>query len=205
MQIIRLRDGNSLLVLTVVVSFSALLVLPGCNVNLKKDGEGQEKKVDIETPLGNLHVSKDADVRDTGLPVYQGARRKQKHEDGNESSANVNISSSLFGFRVVAVEYLSDDPPEKLVAYYAGQLKKYGNVLECHASGNHAGADVDPDDDSDDTKPLKCEGDDKGKGVELKVGTRQNQHIVSVRPADSGKGSDFALVYVQVRRGKDTI
>jgi hypothetical protein len=205
MQMLRLRDGNSLLVLTIIVSFNALLVLPGCNVNVKKDGEGQEKKVDIETPLGQLHVSKAADARDTGLPVYPGARRKEKHDNGNESSANVNISSSLFGLKVVAVEYLSDDPPEKLIAYYTGQLKKYGSVLECHSSGNHAGADVDPDDDSDDTKPLKCEGDNQGKVVELKVGTRRNQHIVSIHPVDSGKGSDFGLVYVQVRGGKDTI
>ena len=86
--------------------------------------------------MAQLHVSKGADVRDTGLPVYPGARRKEKGDDGNESSANVNISSELFGLKVVAVEYLSDDPPEKLVAYYTGQLKKYGNVLVCHTSKN---------------------------------------------------------------------
>jgi hypothetical protein len=204
MRMLKLREGSSRLALTIAIAFSALVVLPGCSVNVKKDSEGQDKKVDIETPVGQLHVSKGADVRDTGLPVYPGARRKEKGDDGNESSANVNISSSLFGLRVVAVEYLSDDPPEKIVAYYTGQLKKYGNVLECHANENHSGPNVDADDDSDD-KPLKCEGDNKGKEIELKVGTRQNQHIASIRPADSGKGSDFALVYVQMRGGKDTI
>jgi len=201
MRRLKLRDGSSLLVLAVAFG---TLVLPGCNVKVNKDSEGQDKKVDIETPVGQLHVSKRADVRDTGLPVYPGARRKEKGDDGNESSANVNISSSLFGLRVVAIEYLSDDPPEKLVAYYTGQLKKYGNVLECHTNENHDGANVDSDDDSDD-KPLKCEGDNQGKEIELKVGTRQNHHIVSIRPADSGKGSDFGLVYVQIRGGKDTI
>ena len=64
---------------------------------------------------------------------------------------------------------------------------------------------MNPDDDSSESKPLKCEGDNKGKVIELKVGTRQNQHIVSIQPADSGKGSDFGLVYVQMRGGKDTI
>ena len=63
---------------SLVVSFGALLALPGCNVNVKKDGEGKEKKVDIETPVGGLHVTKDADVRDIGLPVYPGARRKEQ-------------------------------------------------------------------------------------------------------------------------------
>jgi hypothetical protein len=37
------------------------------------------------------------------------------------------------------------------------------------------------------------------------VGTEQNQHVVSIKPADNGKGSDFGLVYIQMRGGKDTI
>jgi hypothetical protein len=202
---LKLREGSSLSFLTTLIAFGALAVLPACNVNVKKDSEGQEKKVDIETPIGQLHVSKSADVRDTGLPVYPGARRKEKGDDGNESSANVNISSELFGLKVVAIEYLSDDPPEKLIDYYTGQLKKYGNVLVCHTSKS-TGDDIDPDpDDSNNAKTLKCEGDNHGKVIELKVGTRQNQHIVSIKPADSGKGTDFGLVYVQTRGGKDTI
>jgi len=202
---LNLREGSPLSFLTTLIAFGALAVLPACNVNVKKDSEGQGKKVDIETPIGQLHVSKSADVRDTGLPVYPGARRKEKGDDGNESSANVNISSELFGLKVVAIEYLSDDPPEKLIDYYTGQLKKYGNVLVCHTSKN-TGDDIDPDpDDSNSAKTLKCEGDNHGKVIELKVGTRQNQHIVSIKPADSGKGTDFGLVYVQTRGGKDTI
>jgi hypothetical protein len=206
MRILKLRDSNLLLVLA--FAFSALVVLPGCNVNVKKDSEGQDRKVDIETPVGGLHVSKAADVRDTGLPVYPGARLKENHkdDDGDSNRANVNISSSLFGLRVVAIEYLSDDSPEKLIAYYTDKLKKYGSVLECRTNKNHAGATMDSSDDSKESKQLKCEGDDNnGKVVELKVGTRQSQHIVSIQPADSGNGSDFGLVYVQVRGGKDTI
>ena len=44
-------NGNSRLAFA-LVAFGALLALPGCNVNVKKDSEGQEKKVDIETPMG---------------------------------------------------------------------------------------------------------------------------------------------------------
>jgi hypothetical protein len=147
-----------------------------------------------------LHVSKNADVRDVGLPVYPGARVKQKNDNGEEKSANVNISSNFFGLKVVAIEYESDDPPEKLITYYADQLKKYGSVLECHGSSD---VEMNPHH-SKDSKQLKCEGDNKGNKVELKVGTEDNQHIVAVEPADKGKGSTFALVYVQTR-GKDTI
>lgn len=207
MRMLRLRDGNSgpVLALIFALVFGALVVLAGCNVRVNKDSGGQEKKVDIETPVGRLHVSKGADVRDTGLPVYPGARLKPKDDNGDANSGNVNISSNLFGLRVVALEYLSDDPPEKLISYYTNQLKKYGMVLECHTNNSDGGATIDPDDDSSDSKQLKCQGDNRGKIVELKVGTRQSQHIVSIHPADAGKGSDFGLVYVQVRGGKDTI
>ncbi len=162
--------------------------------------------MDIETPVGALHVAKDADVRDVGLPVYPGARRreKEKDDDGDENSAHVNISSGLFGLKVVAIEFLSDDPPEKVVAYYKDQLKKYGSVLECHTSEAHVGASMNPGDDSDDSK-LKCEDDQNGKTVELKVGTQHNQHIVSVKAGDNGKGSDFGLVYIQMHGGKDKV
>ena len=47
-------------VFVLALAFTALLALPGCNVNVKKDSEGKEKNVDIETPMGELHVANDA-------------------------------------------------------------------------------------------------------------------------------------------------
>src|SRR5690242_3791020 len=141
-------NDKARLALALVLAFGILLALPGCSVNVKKNGEGQEKKVDIETPLGALHVSKDADVRDIGLPVYPGARRKEHGEGDHDNNAHVNISSSLFGLKVVAIEYLSDDPPEKIIAFYKDQLKRYGEVLECHNNSNSAGAIMNPGDHS---------------------------------------------------------
>jgi hypothetical protein len=105
--------------------------------------------------------------------------------------------------KVVAIEYESDDPPEKLITYYTDKLKKYGSVLECHGSSSDDDVDVDSHD-SKDSKKLKCKGNNTGNKVELKVGTEDNQRIVAVQPAEKGKGSTFALVYVQTR-GKDTI
>jgi hypothetical protein len=206
MHTLKRLTSSSRLVFLLLALTSTLLVLPACNVNVKKNGEGEEKKVDIETPLGAIHVAKDADVRDIGLPVYPGARRKEESSDGNENNAHVNISTSLFGIRVVAIEYLSDDVPEKLVGYYKDQLKRYGNVLECHTDNPHTGTNMNGMDTSGDSRKLKCDDNDhNGKTIELKVGTEQNQHIVSIKPADSGKGSDFGLVYIQMRGGKDTI
>jgi hypothetical protein len=182
--------------LMLAVAAAAILVLPGCSVNVKKGDNGEEKKVDINTPLGGIHVNNDADVRDTGLPVYPGARPKKKDND-DEKSANVDISSFGFSLKVVAVEYESDDPPAKLIAFYQDKLKKYGNVLECHTEERHYGFSKS---DSHDSKGPKCDGDSAGKNVELKVGSDENQHVVSIQPET--KGSSFALVYVHTR-GKE--
>ena len=200
----RMMLRNDKVWLAVAVALIALVA--ACHINVQKSENGEDKKVDIETPVGAIHVNKGVDARDTGLPVYPGAQEKKK---GNEDhNANVNISSSLFGLKVVAIEYLSDDPPDKVAAYYKDQLKKYGNILECHTNNkSHDAGDVDVNvgDDKDKDRKLTCEHGG-GTTLELKVGTKDNQHIVSISPQDKGKGSDFALVFVQTRGGsKDTI
>ena len=201
-----MRNSNLMFInsrLGFILTLVAVLVMSACSINVKKNENGEDKKVDIQTPIGGLHVSKNADVRDIGLPVYPGARVKEKEAEGQEKSANVSISSGLFGLKVVAIEYESDDPPEKLISYYTDKLKKYGTVLECHRNDHDGDVEMNPRH-SNDSKQLKCEGNNKGNKVELKVGTEDNQHIVAVQPAEKGKGSTFALVYVQTR-GKDTI
>src|SRR5947207_16024804 len=84
----------------------ALLTLVGCSVNVKNGENGENKKVDIETPIGGIHVDNNANARDTGLPVYPGARLKEKEENGEEKSANVNSCRGRFGVRGVAGGYI---------------------------------------------------------------------------------------------------
>ena len=175
----------------------AALILPACSVNVKKEQNGEDKQVDIDTPVGGIHVSKGANVADVGLAVYPGARLKQDDSNGNDKSANVNISSFGFGLKVVALEYQSEDSPAKLVAYYKDELKKYGKVLECHTSHFEVNPDVKGSDHG--SHELTCEGS-SGSDIELKVGTKENQHIVAVKPEDHG--SSFSLVYVHTH-GKD--
>jgi hypothetical protein len=182
-----------------VVAMLAILLLPACSVNVKKEDNGQDKQVDIKTLLGGIHVSKDADAADIGLAIYPGARAKQKDSDSDNKSANVNISGFGFGLKVVALEYQSDDGPDKLVTFYKTQLQKYGTVLECHTS-RHADVNMKFEDKSGhNSRELTCDSGN-GNNVELKVGTKDNQHIVSVEP--EGKGSSFSLVYVRTH-GKD--
>jgi hypothetical protein len=185
-------SGCALLLVT-----AAVLLLPACSVNVKKEGNGQDKQVDIKTLVGGIHVSKDADVADTGLTVYPGARPRQKGS-GDDKSANVNISGFGFGLKVVALEYQSDDSPAKLVAFYKDQLKKYGSVLECHTSG-HFDVNMKGSHDNSESHELTCDGA-SGNNIELKAGNKENQHIVSVEP--DGTGATFSLVYVHTH-GKD--
>jgi hypothetical protein len=112
--------------------------------------------------------------------------------------------TSLFGLKVVAVEFLSNDSPDKVMAFYKDKLAKYGAVLECHKHKGGGSVTMNGSDDERDSKSrqLKCEGDNSGNVIELKVGTQEKQHIVSIEPKDNG--TDFALVFVQTR-GKDTI
>ena len=186
-------SGHRLLTLASVAF--AFVLLSACSINVKKDQNGQDKQVDISSPVGGIHVSKGVNPEDVGIALYPGATLKEKG-NGEDKSANVNLSSFGFGLKVVALEYESKDSPEKVIAFYKDQLKRYGNVLVCHTSGMDVNPGVRKHDDSNE---LTCEHEG-GHNVELKVGTKDNQHIVAIEP--SGTGSNFSLVYVRTH-GKD--
>jgi hypothetical protein len=188
------RNKFSALVVA-AASLAVLLLLPACSVNVKKEANGEDKQVDINTLAGGIHVSKQADVSDIGLAVYPGARLKEKDSEGSDKSANVNISGFGFGLKVVALEYESGDAPAKVLAFYKDQLKKYGNVLECRTSRGNWNVNMG----KNGSNELTCEGSG-GKDIELKAGKKDDQHIVAVEP--EGKGSSFSLVYVRAH-GRD--
>jgi len=189
-------SSESLFLGRVALAAVAAVLLAACSVNVQKEANGQDKKVDISTPVGGIHVSKGADPEDVGLAIYPGARPKEKNSGDDNKSANVNISSFGFGLKVVALEYESDDPPAKIVGFYNDQLKKYGAVRQCHTSHLDVNADMKSGNGSHE---LTCEGE-SGNNTELKAGTKENQHIVEVEP--EGKGSTFSLVYVRTH-GKE--
>jgi hypothetical protein len=174
---------------------ATVLLLPACSVNVKKEPNGEDKQVDIKSFAGGIHVSNDADAVDTGLAVYPGARLKPKGSSGDNKSANVNLSGFGYSLKVVALEYESDAAPAKVLAFYKDQLKKYGTVLECHTSHLNLDMKMGSHDSKDDSNQLTCEADHGGGNIELKVGKKDDQHIVAVEP--EGKGSSFSLVYVR--------
>jgi len=177
-----------------LLALATLAFLAGCTVHEGRTDSG-DKKVDISTPFGSLKVNTDVDVKDTGLPVYPGAQRISDG-DNDKHSANVNISVGGVGLKVVAIKYRSDDPPDKVLAFYRPKMKEFGGkFLECQQEGfvtyNHV----------DDSKEITCDkGSHNGTNMELKAGTPDRQHIVAVKPI--GSGSEFALVYV-MKHGKE--
>ncbi len=179
------------------VAVATLALLAACTVQTKEQGE--KKNVKIETPFGGLSVRTDPDVKDTGMPLYPGARRRITG-DNDRHAANVNIDTSVFGLKVVAMEFESDDPPAKVLSFYRDQLGKDfgGKMLEC----TNSTFDVKVEGKHEDEKELTC-GGHHGQYTELKIGTPGNQHLVAVK--SRGTGSEFSLVFVRKRGEEGTI
>jgi hypothetical protein len=186
----------------VLFGLALVLALSGCTISTHESkGESGKKNedVDIRTPVGSLTVhSGDVDAKDTGLSVYPGARVMPGHKD-NDSSANVNINTSFFGVKVVAVKFTSDDAPDKILAFYRKDMARYGNLIECDSKTiSFQSRKHDPD------APVRCESDGGMRKIkELKAGVESNQHVVAIE--SKGSGSEFSLVFVRLRDSKDTI
>jgi hypothetical protein len=179
----------------------ALTVVFGFPAVAQESAAQHDKKLDIQSPVGDLHAGNDADAGKIGLPLYPGARLHHDHDNEKDGdSGNFAILTEAFGMKLVVAKYDSDDAPGKIIDYYRDKLKKYGKVLECHTHEHSGDVSADSDDEKNHgSKELKCEGDNTGPVTELKVGTEDNQHLVAVEPRDKGAGARFALVYLHLR------
>lgn len=189
-----------LYVAMVALSFAAASVSAFAQDSDNQNSNHKSDSFDVKSSIGDLHVGSDGDAKKAGLPLYPGARLKPDaaDKDGDSNRANLSLLTEAFGFKLVVAKYETSDSPNKVIEFYREKLKKYGKVLECHSQKH--GGDVNVHDDGKDSSSneLKCD-ENSGPVTELKVGTENNQHVVAVEPDDSGKGSDFALVYVHSR------
>jgi hypothetical protein len=189
--------------LTVAGLGLAAFALAGCSLRVDHEKEGKSEKVEIETPVGGLKVRTNIDPKDIGLSVYPNSRAMEKKHKDDDESANVNISTPFFGLKVLAIKYESDDPPDKVLDFYKKDMARYGKVLECRGEGHQGHR---PNKDHDEyTLKLECDDEDpSSKDIELKAGQGNSQHIVGVSP--KGKGTEFGLVYIQMRgAGRETM
>jgi len=179
--------------------FTAALLLAtfvaGCSVDVKDNRQGEAKKVDIESPMGSIHVNTGVDIADTGLSAYPGARVVKKDSHENES-ANVRLEApGGQGMQIVVLHYESDDAPDKIVGFYRDQLKKYGAVNECKGDIDYHGPDS--------HRTSECRPNNSGEISLAAQSGEDNQRIVNIRP--KAKGSEFAVVYLRLHPEKGTI
>jgi hypothetical protein len=162
--------------------FVPVLTFAGCSVDVNDKGP-DKAAVDIHSPVGDVSVRTDVNAPETGLPVYPGATLLR---DGDESgSANVDIGAFGFGLKVAAAKYESGDGQQEILDFYRNAMTRYGAVTECRGDvdfPSRAGAVV-------------CRAEPASRDVQLVVGTRDNQHVVAVKPR--GSGSEIGVAFVQ--------
>ena len=143
-----------------------------------------------------LMFSAQASAKEAGLPLYPGSR-PHKDEKDDSSGAKLGLWGGSFGFKLVAVKMESDDSQDKVATFYQKALAKYGAVLNC-SDGSKSQSEKD-----ESSKRLTC-GDDHADpgGVLFKVGTKEKQHLVSVKP--NGKGCIFSIVYLEAHSDDKT-
>lgn len=183
-----------------VTALVGVLLLGSCSINVKDDKEKKNGKVDIQTPFANLKVDSTEKAADNGIPVYPGAHLRPA-EDGDNHSANINLGAAGFGLKVIAAEYETNDSPEKVKSFYEDKMKRFGEVLVCNGKSGSSDVHISLHKKDEDTK-LSC-SDTKGDGWEVKSGSSDNEHLVSIEP--HGSGTRFGTVLVQTRGNKDTL
>jgi hypothetical protein len=143
--------------------------------------------------VAGLIISAQATAKEAGLPLYPGAK-PHKDEKDDSSGAKLGLWGTTFGFKLIALKMESEDSQEKVATYYQKALAKYGTVLNCSDSSKSQ-ADKDKNESS---KKLTC-GDDHpdAGGLLFKVGSKEKQRIVSVKP--NGAGCIFSIVYLEAR------
>jgi hypothetical protein len=196
--------------LTILALAATSLMLAGCNVSEHKNGKSDD--VNINVPFANMHVktNDNAPVSGIGLSVYPGA---QPLQDKDNDSADVNMSFGSFHLGVKAASFQTTDSPVKVEAFYRKDMAKYGDVIKCQ-NGQPVGQPAKT------SQGLNCtENDHHGKvhGVqihgdtvdvgsdnpELRTGSEQHQHVVSIEPKNGGTKIGLVLLDLPTSHDND--
>jgi hypothetical protein len=199
----RIRIATSLIVVLALAAGIA-----GCRIRTEKDANGEEKKVQIDTPFGGLHVNTDqTTAADLGLPVYPGAQ--QVTADDKHKSADVHLGFGDWELRVRAVSYATKDSQDQVVTFYKKALARYGDVITCRDNAAVGSPAVTAEgltcDDNDKNSNVRVDRKDYNTGkdsLELKAGSKRRQHIVGFEDSKEGE-TRFALVALDLPAGMD--
>ncbi len=175
-----------------VATLLALVLLgtTGCRFEGREGHDGKDADVKFATPFGGMSVKTDEKTAQAGvgLSPYPGAVLNHDHNDSKDSdAADVNLSFGDFHLGVKALSYQSADAPDKVLAFYRKDMAKFGVVILCR--------DRVPVGQPTKTQDgLTCDAESKNSNIhvsedgqqDLKAGSRQHQHIVSVEAKNGG-------------------
>jgi hypothetical protein len=188
-----------------IAGLAAALTLGGCRVQVDKGANGEEKNVQVDTPLGGIHVHTDqTTAADLGLPVYPGSQLLKG--DDQHDSADVHLGFGEWQLRVRAVSYQTPDRRDQVVTFYKKALTRYGDVIACQGhepvgtpTTTHEGLTC-----SDDKRVRVDSGQFHGGDgdFELKAGSQRHQHIVGFENSKDNQ-TRFALVALDLPAGMD--
>jgi len=152
----------------------------------------------------SLHANSHATAAEIGLPVYPGARLYKDAD--NDAAVDLGFSFGNFRFTVMAANYIANDSPEQILAFYRKPLSRYGEVLECshgkpigsltvtHSGltcsdqhGGHVQVDGSADSSSD---------------HELRAGSPHRYRIVGINDAHDG-ATRFGIVYLELPKDSE--
>jgi hypothetical protein len=181
--------------------------IAGCRVQVDKGANGEQKKVQVDTPFGGIHVNTDqTSAADLGLPTYPGANIV--NDKDNEKSADIHMGFGEWELRVKVVNFSTPDSQDKVLAFYKNALTRYGDVITCKGTTPVGTPTATSEgltcaDDKDNTSTVQIDRGDYGSGensLELKAGSKRHQHIVGFHTFASGE-TRFALVALDLPAG----
>ena len=172
-------------VFAAAAALGSSLALAACSVSVDHDQHNSRADVQIRTPVGHVFVQTGEQLPDTGLAVYPGSVPVRHHREAE--TANVSVGNSLFGVKVAAANFASGASPHAIVEYYRQAMGAHGPVTECRGNIDFRR-----------NRPV-CRGRlfSNSRTTQLAVGTEERHRLVSVKPR--GNGSEYSVVYVQVR------
>jgi hypothetical protein len=183
--------------------------MTGCRVHVDKDANGQDKKVEVDTPFGGVHVNTDQlSAADLGFPAYPGAVAVKSDE---HESADVHLGFGQWELRVRVASYQTSDSKDKVSDFYKKALGRYGDVITCRdnypvGTPTTTSQGLTCADNDKNGQKIKIDAGDfhyNGSGSELKAGSKRHQHIVGFKEPQDGK-TQFSLVTLDLPAGADS-
>lgn len=194
--------------IALLACLGAMVWVAGCKVHVDNGANSDQKKVQVDTPFGGIHVNTgQTTAADVGLPAYPGSQLVTG--DDKQKSADVRMGFGEWEMRVQVASYSTADGPDKVETFYRKALRSYGDVIACR-DDSPVGTPVQT------SEGLSCSDhghrnvsiNDHGKNygyqpehgtLQLKAGSERHQHIVAFENGQSGQ-TRFALVNLDLPR-----